>query len=292
MPVEWLIEPFSYGFMRQALAAGILTVVMASLVGTWVVMRGLTFMGDALAHGALPGIALAFLLGTNLIFGAVASALVMIAGVSVVSARSRLGNDVAIGLLFAGMLASGVVIISLRGAYAGDLTAILFGDLLGVTSADIRIALAATLTVIVVTFVGYRPFLALTFSPAKAQVLGFRPRLTHVAMLGLITVVLVSSFRTVGTLLVFAFLVAPPATAALVARRVPVLFFVSIVLGSTAVVLGLVISYWATTATAATIAGISVLGFFGVLTTVEARAHLATRRRVTKEMRQHAHATD
>jgi len=111
-------------------------------------------------------------------------------------------------------------------------------------------------------------------------------------MLGLITVVLVSSFRTVGTLLVFAFLVAPPATAALVARRVPVLFFVSIVLGSTAVVLGLVISYWATTATAATIAGISVLGFFGVLTTVEARAHLATRRRVTKEMRQHAHATD
>lgn len=287
--MEWLIEPFSYGFMRQALAAGMLTVIMSSLVGTWVVMRGLTFMGDALAHGALPGIALAFLLGTNLLFGAVVSALVMIAGVSVVSARSRLGNDVAIGLLFAGMLAAGVVIISLRGAYAGDLTAILFGDLLGVTATDLWVAAVATVIVAIITWIGYRPFLALTFSPAKARVLGFRPGLTHVVMLGLVTLVLVSSFRTVGTLLVFAFLVAPPATAALVARRVPVLFGVSMVWGSTAVVAGLVVSYWAATATAATIAGISVLGFFVVLSTVEVRAHLATRSRVAKEVQQHRH---
>lgn len=287
--MEWLIEPFSYGFMRQALAAGILTVIMSSLVGTWVVMRGLTFMGDALAHGALPGIALAFLLGTNLLFGAVVSALVMIAGVSVVSARSRLGNDVAIGLLFAGMLAAGVVIISLRGAYAGDLTAILFGDLLGVTATDLRVAAVATVIVVAINLIGYRPFLALTFSPAKARVLGFRPGVTHVAMLGLVTLVLVSSFRTVGTLLVFAFLVAPPATAALLARRVPVLFGVSILLGSAAVVAGLIVSYWAATATAATIAGISVLGFFMVLSTVEIRTHLASRRRVAKEVQQHRH---
>lgn len=287
--MEWLVEPFSYGFMRQALAAGMLTVVMSSLVGTWVVMRGLTFMGDALAHGALPGIALAFLFGTNLLFGAVVSALVMIAGVSVVSARSRLGNDVAIGLLFAGMLAIGVVIISLRGAYAGDLTAILFGDLLGVTTMDLRVATVATALVVVVTVIGYRPFLVLTFSPAKARVLGFRPGLTHVVMLGLITLVLVSSFRTVGTLLVFAFLVAPPATAALVAQRVPVLFGVSMLVGSAAVVTGLIVSYWAATATAATIAGISVFGFFLVLSTVELRAQLVMRRRVANEVQQHPH---
>ena len=287
--MEWLIEPFSYGFMRQAFAAGILTVIMSSLVGTWVVMRGLTFMGDALAHGALPGIALAFLLGTNLLFGAVVSALVMIVGVSVVSARSRLGNDVAIGLLFAGMLASGVVIISLRGAYAGDLTAILFGDLLGVTAGDLRVAGVATVVVIGITVVAYRPFLALTFSPAKARVLGFRPGITHVVMLGLVTLVLVSSFPTVGTRLVFAFLGAPPASAALVARRVPILFGVSILWGSTAVVAGLVISYWAATATAATIAVISVLGFFVVLSIVEARAQLIARRRVATEVQQHPH---
>lgn len=287
--MEWLVEPFSYGFMRQALAAGMLTVVMSSLVGTWVVMRGLTFMGDALAHGALPGIALAFLFGTNLLFGAVVSALVMIAGVSVVSARSRLGNDVAIGLLFAGMLAIGVVIISLRGAYAGDLTAILFGDLLGVTTMDLRVATVATALVVVVTVIGYRPFLVLTFSPAKARVLGFRPGLTHVVMLGLITLVLGSSFRTVGTLLVFAFLVAPPATAALVAQRVPVLFGVSMLVGSAAVVTGLIVSYWAATATAATIAGISVFGFFLVLSTVELRAQLVMRRRVANEVQQHPH---
>lgn len=287
--MEWLVEPFSYGFMRQALAAGILTVIMSSLVGTWVVMRGLTFMGDALAHGALPGIALAFLLGTNLLFGAVVSAVVMIAGVSLVSARSRLGNDVAIGLLFVGMLASGVVIISLRGAYAGDLTAILFGDLLGVTRNDLQVATVATGAVIVATAVGYRPFLALTFSPAKARVLGFRPDLAHVMMLALITTVLVSSFRTVGTLLVFAFLVAPPATAALLARRVPVLFAISMAFGSAAVVTGLLVSYWAATATAATIAGISVLGFFVVLSGVEMRARLQLRRRVAEEVQLHPH---
>lgn len=287
--MEWLIEPFSYGFMRQAFAAGILTVVMASLVGTWVVMRGLTFMGDALAHGALPGIALAFLLGTNLVFGAIASAVVMIAGVSLVSARSRLGNDVAIGLLFAGMLASGVVIISLRGAYAGDLTAILFGDLLGVTTTDLTIASVATAGVLVITVLAYRPFLALTFSPAKARVLGFRPGMTHVVMLGLVTTVLVSSFRTVGTLLVFAFLVAPPATAALIARRVPVLFMVSMALGSAAVTVGLLVSYWASTAAAATIAVISVAGFFIVLSAVEVRAHITTRRRVAREVHGHPH---
>lgn len=288
--MEWFVEPFSYVFMRQALAAGLLTVIMASLVGTWVVMRGLTFMGDALAHGALPGIALAFLLGTNLLFGAVVSAVVMIAGVSVVSARSRLGNDVAIGLLFVGMLAAGVVIISLRGAYAGDLTAILFGDLLGVTRNDLQVAILATSAVIAITVVGYRPFLALTFSPAKARVLGFRPAVTHVVMLALITLVLVSSFRTVGTLLVFAFLVAPPATAALVARRVPVLFGISIAFGSTAVVAGLLLSYWAATATAATIAGLSVLGFFVVLTAVELRAQLTLRRRVAEEVQHHPHS--
>lgn len=263
---DLLLEPFRYGFMRNALAAGLLTVIASSLVGTWVVMRGLAFIGDALAHGVLPGIAIAYLLGGNLLLGAAFGAAVMVGGISFVTARSRIGEDTAIGLLFVGMLALGVTIISARGAYAGDLTTILFGDPLGVRADALRTLSVATLATIVISVVAYRPFLALTADRAKAATLGMRPGLAHVAMLALVALVVVTSFRSVGTLLVFAFLIAPPATAVLVARRVPVVMLAAIGFGSAAVLIGLLLSYHLATATAATIAGVSVLGFFVMLT--------------------------
>ncbi|TVR26031.1 MAG: metal ABC transporter permease [Nitriliruptor sp.] len=268
--LEFVTEPFAFQFMRNALYAGLLTVLMASLVGTWVVMRGMSFMGDAMAHGVLPGIAVAFLLGGNLLVGAAISAGIMIGGISIASARSRLGDDTAIGLLFVGMLALGVAIISARGAYAGDLTTILFGDPIGVTRGNLRTLAIATLVTVALTILLYRPFLVLSFSRAKAHVLGMYPRLAHLAMLGLIATVIVTSFRTVGTLLVFAFLVAPPATASLLARRVPVMMAVAVLVGSVSVITGLLISFHYGTATAATIAGLTVLLFFLVLTVREA----------------------
>lgn len=264
--LELVTQPFSYAFMRSALVASLLTVVAGSVVGTWVVLRGLAFMGDALAHGVLPGIAVAYLLGVNLLLGAAVSALVMVAGVTVATSRRRIGEDTAIGLLFVGMLALGVAIISARGAYAGDLTTILFGDPIGVQAAAIRTIALATVVAIVVTVIGYRAFLALTYDRSKAKVLGLRPELTHMVMLALVALVVVASFRAVGTMLVFAFLIAPPATAVLVARRVPVVMLVSTGFGSLAVVIGLLVSFHLGTATAATIAGLSVLGFFLVLT--------------------------
>jgi len=275
---ELLLEPFSYGFMRNALAAGLLTVVGSSLVGTWVVMRGLAFIGDALAHGVLPGIAVAYLLGGDLMVGAALGAAVMVGGISVVTSRSRIGEDTAIGLLFVGMLALGVAIISARGAYAGDLTTILFGDPLGVRPDTLRVLAIATSFAVAASILGYRPFLALTYDRAKARTLGLRPELAHVAMLALVALVVVTSFRSVGTLLVFAFLIAPPATAVLVARRVPVVMLVSVAAGSLAVVIGLLASFHLATATAATIAGVSVLGFFIVLTTQNVTAWLSGRR--------------
>jgi len=263
--LELVTEPFGYAFMRSALAAGLLTVVLGSLVGTWVVVRGLAFLGDALAHGVLPGIALAYLLGVDLLLGAAVSAVVMAAGVSAVGARGRIGEDTAIGLLFVGMLAAGVTIISARGSYAGDLTAILFGDPIGVRAADLRLLVGAVVITLLVTLVGYRAFLALAYDRATAQVLGLRPAATHLVMLALVGLVVVASFRAVGTLLVFAFLIAPPATAVLVARRMPLVMVASIGFGSAAVVLGLLVSYHLATATSATIAGISVLQFLLVL---------------------------
>jgi ABC-type Mn2+/Zn2+ transport system permease subunit len=275
--LELVTDPFAFTFMRLALVAGLLTVIASSLIGTWVVMRGMAFMGDALAHGVLPGIAIAYLLGGSLLLGGALSAAVMIGGVTLASARSRLGDDTAIGLLFVGMLALGVAIISKGGAYAGDLTTILFGDPIGVTRADVRTVAIATVITVVVTVLLYRPFLVLSFSRAKAEVLGLRPGLSHLAMLALIATVIISSFRTVGTMLVFAFIVAPPATASLVSRRVPVMMGVAMLIGAAGVVVGLLISFHAGTATAPTIAGLTVLAFFVTLALREAldrvRAH-------------------
>jgi ABC-type Mn2+/Zn2+ transport system permease subunit len=278
--LELLVEPFGFEFLRNTLYAGLLTVVASSLIGTWVVLRGMSFMGDALAHGVLPGIAIAYIVGGNLLLGGAVSAAFMIGGVALASARSRLGEDVSIGLLFVGMLAAGVAIISKGGAYAGDLTAILFGEPLGVRPQDVRSAGIAAVAALVATVLLYRPFLVLSFSRAKAQVLGLRPGVAHVAMLALIAGVIIASFRTVGTLLVFALLVAPPATAALVARRVPVMMGVAIAVGSLAVVAGLIVSYHAATATGPTIAGLAVLTFFLVLAGVEVRDRFARRRAV------------
>ena len=279
--LELLTEPFAYGFMRTALLAGLLTVVTSSLIGTWVVLRGMAFMGDALAHGVLPGIAIAFILGGNLMVGGALSAVVMIGGVSLASARSRLGEDTSIGLLFVGMLAAGVAIISKRGAYAGDLTTILFGDPIGVTRGDLRVIAVAAVVTLLATVIFYRPFLVLAFSRAKSQVLGLRPGVTHVIMLALVALVVVTSFRTVGTLLVFAFLVAPPATASLISRRVPVMMGTAMLLGALSVVVGLLVSFHYATATAATIAGISVVLFFLVLAAQEVRGRYRARRHRT-----------
>jgi ABC-type Mn2+/Zn2+ transport system permease subunit len=275
--VGFVTEPFGYAFMRNALAAGLLTVIASSLVGTWVVMRGLAFIGDALAHGVLPGIAIAAVLGGDLLLGAAIGAAVMVAGISVVTSHRRISEDTAIGLLFVGMLALGVAVISARGAYAGDLSTILFGDPIGVQRGALRTIAVSTVVAIVVSAIGYRAFLALTYDRAKAQTLGLQPRIAHLAMLGLVAMVVVTSFRAVGTLLVFAFLVAPPATAVLVARRVPIVMLVAVLVGSLAVITGLLASYYLGTATAATIAGISVLGFFLVLGTQSAAAALRGR---------------
>jgi ABC-type Mn2+/Zn2+ transport system permease subunit len=278
--VDWLVEPLGYGFVRTGLLAGLLTVVMTSVVGTWVVLRGMSFMGDALAHGVLPGIAVAHLAAFDLTLGAALGAGVMVAGVNVVHRRAKLAEDVGIALLFVGMLALGVVIVSMSPSFAGALTAFLFGDPLGVTRGDVAVTAAATVVTVIVSVFLYRPFLVLTFSEVKAEALGLRPRLTHAMLLALVALAIVTSFRTVGTLLVFAFIVAPPATAALFARRVPVMTLAAIVFGAVGVVAGMLLSFHLGTAAAPTIALVTVVEFFVVLALRDVARHLRRRRGV------------
>jgi ABC-type Mn2+/Zn2+ transport system permease subunit len=266
---HWVLDPFEPEFMQRALLAGMLAVVASSVVGTWVVLRGLSFLGDALAHGVIPGMALAVLWGFNLTVGALLTAGLMVGGISFVNRRSRLGDDTGIGLLFVGMLALGVIIISKSRSFTTDVQSLLFGDVLGVTWADVRVQAAAAVLVLVCSAFGYRAFLALSFNEAKAGSLGLRPGATHLALLALIAVAIVSSFQAVGTLLVFGLLVGPPATAALLVRRVWLSMVVAVALGWVAVTLGLLLSYHHGTAAGATMAGVSVAMFFVVLITQE-----------------------
>ena len=263
--MAWLLDPFDPEFMQRALLAGMLAVVASSVVGTWVVLRGLSFLGDALAHGVIPGMALAVLWGFNVTVGALLTAALMVGGISLVNRRARLGEDTGVGLLFVGMLALGVIIISKSRSFTTDVQGLLFGDVLGVTWADVRFQAAAAAIVVVASVAGYRAFLALSFNEAKSGSLGLRPGLTHLALLGLIALAIVSSFQAVGTLLVFGLLVGPPATAALLVRRVWLCMVVGVALGWVAVAVGLVLSFRHGTAAGATMAGVSVAMFFVVL---------------------------
>lgn len=263
--IEWLVEPFEPTFMQRALVAGILAVITTSVIGTWVVLRGLSFMGDALAHGVLPGVAFAFLLGFNLTVGAALGAAAMVVGISVVTRRTTLAEDTSIGLLFVGMLALGVIVISRAPSFAGDLTAILFGDILGVDTHDLRVQTIAAVLTLVGTAGFFRAFLVLCFNEDKAALLGLRPALAHAAMLTLVAVAVVSSFRAVGALLVFGLLIAPPATASLIVRRVPAMMLTAVAVGSASVVAGLLVSFHLDTAASASVAGMAVAFFFVVL---------------------------
>tara|TARA_B100000073_G_scaffold335886_1_gene330011 strand:+ start:424 stop:1281 length:858 start_codon:yes stop_codon:yes gene_type:complete len=263
--MSFILDAFEPAFMQRALIGSLLAIVAASLVGTWVVLRGLAFLGDALAHGVIPGIALAVLFGFNPLLGAFVAAVVMTGLITFVSNRTVMRDDTSIGLLFVGMLSLGVVIVSTADSFSTDVTTILFGDALGVSKSDIRNQSIATAFVVISTMLLYRPFLALTFNETKAATLGMRPKLTQAALLGLLSISIVSSFQTIGTLLVFGLIVAPPATASLLVKRVVPVMLVSMALGALAVIAGLLLSFHYGTAGGATIAGLCVLEFFLVL---------------------------
>ena len=263
--MDWLIEPFELTFQQRALLGGSLAAIALALVGTWVVIRGMSFLGDALVHGVIPGIALALLFGFNPILGAAIAAVVMLLGINMVHRQTEFPEDTGIGLLFVGMLGLGVIIISRTPSFSGDLTAILFGDVLGVTASDLAWLVGVALLSTAATIVMFRPFLVLSFNEEKARLLGLRPRLAHALLLGLIALVIIGSFQTVGTMLVFGLLVGPPATAALLVRRVPSIMLLAASIGVLSVWVGLIISYHANTSGSATMAVMPIALFFVVL---------------------------
>ena len=266
-PIDWWVTPFAdNGFLRDALLAALLTVLCTSVIGTWVVLRGLSFLGDALAHGVLPGIAIAFVLGQNTTLGALVAAVAMVGGVQLIRSASPLPDDASIGVLFVGFLALAVVVMSSqRASGAGDLTRFLFGSVTAIDGTDLRTLTIVAGIVLVGAIVLDRALLVGTFDPVQATLVGFRPQLTHFVLLVLLALSIVASFETVGSLLVFAFLIAPPATATLLVRRVPVVMTVAVAIGSISAVIGLLISYHHGTATGASMALVTVVVFLATL---------------------------
>ncbi len=257
------ITPFSTNnFMLQALVAGLLVSIACAIAGTFIILRGLAFIGDALAHGVLPGIALAFLLGFPGMLGAAAGAVFMIGGITMITHRSRLSSDTAIGLLFIGMLSLGVVIVSRSNSFSGDLTSILFGEILGISVSSIIVQAVATAIVAATAVICARPFLLLSFDPEQAQVAGFPIRIYHNIMLFMIAATVIVSFQTVGTLLVFGMLIAPAGAGALLARQIRSMIAWAVVFGAVSVYAGLLVSYHFNLAAGASIILVAVVLFF------------------------------
>jgi ABC-type Mn2+/Zn2+ transport system permease subunit len=261
--MDLLISPFTQnGFMVQALIAGVLVSIACAVAGTFVILRGLAFIGDALAHGVLPGIAVAFLVGFPGVLGAAVGAAFMIGGITLITQRSRLSSDTAIGLLFVGMLSLGVIIVSRSNSFSGDLTRILFGEILGISLQAILVQLVATLVIVIIAIVCARPFLLLSFDPEQAQVAGFSSRLYHNVMLFMIALTVIVSFQTVGTLLVFGLLIAPAGAGALLARQIKAMIAWAILFGVLSMYFGLLLSYHLNLAAGAAIILVTVAIFF------------------------------
>ena len=284
---ELLWQPFARNeFMRNALLASALVSVICAIAGTYVVLRGLSFVGDALAHGVIPGIALALLFGVPGVVGAAIGAVAMMGGVSVITSRVRLSADTAIGLLFVGMLSLGVIITSRSTSFVGDITRILFGELLGVDTSDLAWQAAVLVVVAAIAFVAHRPFVLMSLDDGLARTSGFSVKLFHGLMLTMVAMAVVGSFQLVGTLLVLGLLVAPAATGALLARRVSTMMLVASMCGVTASYVGLLTSYHFDVAAGASIVFTSVYLFV-----IVAVLTIPRRMRGTSELpHQHEHA--
>ncbi len=248
-----LVEPLAYGFFERALVASVLVGLVCAVVGVFVVLRGLAFLGDALSHAAFPGVVIAYLLHLPFYLGAAVAAVATSLAVGWVQRRGPVRSDTAIGVLFAGMFALGVFLFSRIPNYVGDLFGFLFGDVLAIGIGDL--VSLAVLSVVVLVIVGTlrKELLFATFDPLGAAAAGLPVRRLDDLFLALVAIAIVVSLQAVGIILVVAMLVTPAATAQLLTIRFGRLIGIAAAIGVVAPVIGLYVSYWLNAASGATI---------------------------------------
>lgn len=242
--MTWLLQPLTYEFMQRGLLASVIVGVLCAVMGTYVVLRGMAFLGDAMAHAILPGVAIAYLLHGNLLVGALVASVVIALSIGYFSKQGAIKEDTAIGILFAAALALGVALISSIQTYAVDLSHILFGNVLGVSSLDLWLTAGLGLLVLLTVFLLYKPFLIISFDPVLAATLRLPAELLRNLMLVLLALTVVVSLQTVGVGLAAAMLVTPAATAYLLTRRLAPMMIVSAILGALSSIIGLYVSYY------------------------------------------------
>ncbi len=242
--IQWLVEPLGYSFMVRGLMAAIMVGTICAVLGSYVILQGMAFFGDALAHTILPGVVLAYLVGWPLAVGALIFGVLSAVGIGALSQRGEVREDTAIGVIFAGSFALGVAMLSTVRSYAVDLAHILFGDVLGVSTADLWLTAGLGAVVLLVVFFFYKEFLVMAFDPTLAVVLRLPVKMLRYLLLILIAVTIVISLQTVGMALMLAMLITPAAAAQLLTRRLPTMMATAAAIGAFANVTGLYLSYY------------------------------------------------
>ncbi|MGQ9684286.1 MAG: metal ABC transporter permease [Anaerolineae bacterium] len=275
--IDWIVEPLSYGFMQRGLVTALIVGVVCSVLGCYIVLRSMAFLGDALAHAILPGVAIAYLLRGNLLLGALIAAVVVALGIGAVSRRAAVKEDTAIGILFSAALALGVALISTIQTYAVDLTHILFGNLLGVSNQDIVIQAVLAATVLLAIGLLYKDLLLISFDPILAHTLRLPVQGLQNLLLVLLALTIVVSLQAVGVGLVAAMLVTPAATAYLLTKRLPSMMLLAAAIGASSSFLGLFLSYYVNIVSGAAIVLIATGIFFVAFLIAPRRGLLSTR---------------
>jgi ABC-type Mn2+/Zn2+ transport system permease subunit len=249
---EWLIEPLTYGFILRGMLAGVLAGISCAVLSVFVVWRGMAFVGDAMAHAILPGIVVAFVLGVSLFLGAIVAAVLAAAVIGIISRHETIKEDTAIGVMFTGFFALGILLLSRITTYQ-DLAHILFGNVLGVGIGDL-VGMALIVVVVLATVTAfYKELLVTSFDSSHAVVIGLSPELVRYGLLFLIALTVVAGIQTVGVVLVLALLITPAAAASLLAVHLPRIMMLSVAFAVVAAVVGLYASYYADVSSGAAI---------------------------------------
>lgn len=275
MTFDALITPFHYAFMQRAFIAALAVGLLCSTMGTYVVIRKLSFIGDGIAHASFAGIVIAFLRGANYYIGAAIVAVITAVGIGFVARRGRISLDTTIGVLFTGMFALGVFLMSRQRSYAVDLQSFLFGDILSVGINDLWLILALSVAVAILTVVLYRGLLYTSFDPVVAQASGMNAGGYEYALLVMLALTIVVALQSVGIVLVAALLVTPAAAAYQLTSRFSPMMALAAVFGAVSTVGGLYLSYYLQASSGATIVLLATVLFFAAVGAKYARQAIA-----------------
>ena len=250
--MEFIEAVIQYGFLQKALLTSIMVGIICGVIGCFIILRGMSLMGDAISHAVLPGVAISYMFGINFFFGAVLSGVLTAIGIGFVTQNSRIKHDTSIGIMFTSAFASGIIMITMLKS-STDLYHILFGNVLAVRSSDMWITLGIGLIVIGAVYLFYKELLVTSFDETMGAAYGLPVRLIHYFLMTLLTMVTVASLQTVGIVLVVAMLITPAAAAYLLTNRLWVMIFLSAGIGITSSIIGLYFSFTYNLASGATI---------------------------------------